>query len=122
VKRLTMRSVACTFLLLGALMVVLAGCSGTATGSSPPTTSLNQPRPAEVIVHLKAGTSSSAASNLSKRLVNQQGDITGTDWNYQAPGVVLVYLGPSETVAEIDRLLPAIRKMSHVEGATVQFG
>jgi hypothetical protein len=35
---------------------------------------------------------------------------------------VHVYLASSETVAAIDRLLSAIRKMPHVEDVTVQFG
>jgi hypothetical protein len=73
-------------------------------------------------VQLRAGTSASEASSLTKRLVNFGGHITGTDWNYVLPTTVKVYLSSSETVAEIDTLLSAAKKMPHVEGATVQFG
>jgi hypothetical protein len=73
-------------------------------------------------VHLKAGTSARQASSLSKRFVSLGGDITGTDWTYLSPGTVSIYLSSSETVAEIDTLLSAVKKMPHVEGATVQFG
>jgi len=118
----TVRSIAKPLLAFAALMVVLSGCSGSASSSSPPTTSLNQPRPAEVIVHLTAGTSASQASSFPKRLVTLGGNITGTDWSYLSPNVVSVYLASSETVGEIARLLPAIRKMPHVEDVTVQFG
>ena len=102
-------------------MVVVSGCSGNAS-SNTPTTALNQPRPAEVIVHLKAGTSDAQASKLPNRLLNLGVNITGTDWNARSPHVVRVYLASTETVAEIDKLLPAIRKLPHVAGATVQFG
>jgi len=116
-----MRSVASAAVVLAALMIVLNGCSGTASSSSP-TTALNQPRPAEVIVHLKVGTSAGQASKLPSRLLNLGNNITGTGWNAHSPRIVRVYLASSETVAEIDRLLLAIRIMPYVVGVTVQFG
>jgi len=112
-------------------MVMLGGCSGPVTFRySPPTTSLNQPRPATVIVHLMAGTSASQALSLENRLGNPAKGvngsdgvrITGSDWNLVSPRIVHVYLASSETVAAIDRLLSAMRKMPHVEDVTVQFG
>jgi hypothetical protein len=106
-------------MVLASLLVVLAGCSGSATSSTP---NAEHPSPAEVIVHLKVGTSASQASKLPSRLLDLGGNITGTDWNAQSPDILRVYLASSETVAEIDRLLPAIRKTSHVAGATVEFG
>lgn len=118
----TMRSVISFSLIIAALMVVVSGCSGAVSGSSPPTTSLNQPRAAEVIVSLKAATSASQASNLTKRLANLRGGITGTDWNYRSPHIVRVYLDSSETLGELYSLLPAIKKMPHVAGATFQLG
>jgi len=103
-------------------MVVVGGCSGGASSNSSATTSANQPRPAEVIVHLKPGTTAGEASRLPNRLITQPGDITGSDWNAQVPGVVVVDLGPSETVAQIDLLLTTIKTMSHVQDVGVQFG
>jgi len=50
------------------------------------------------------------------------GDITGTDWNAVSPHIVRVYLGSTESVGEIDKLLLAIKKMRHVADVTVQFG
>ncbi len=40
--------------------------------------------------------------------------MTVTDWNAVSPYIVRVYLGPTESVAQIDELLPAIDKMRHV--------
>jgi len=130
VARLTVRSVAVGFLVFASLTVLLGGCSVTASSSSPPTTSLNQPRPATVIVHLKAGTSASQALSLENDLGNPAKGIngsdgiriTGSDWSVVSPRIVHIYLESSETVAAIDHLLPAIRKMPHVEDVTVQFG
>jgi len=118
------------FLVFASFMVVLGGCSGTASSYSPPTTSLNQSRPATVVVHLKAGTSASQALSLENHLgdpakgINGSDGIsmTGSDWSFVSPRIVDIYLASSETVAAIDHLLPAIRKMPHVEDVTVQFG
>ena len=57
---------------------------------------------------------------LTSRLLKLGGEITGTDWNYLSPDTVDIYLASSETVAEIDALLPRIEKMPQVEGATVE--
>jgi hypothetical protein len=125
-----MRSVALGFLVFASFMVVAGGCSGPATFSySPPTTSLNQPRAATVIVHLKAGTSASQALSLENHLGNPAKGIngsdgiriTGSDWSVVSPRIVHIYLA-SETAVAIDHLLPAIRKMPHVADVTVQFG
>ena len=124
-----MRSLVSASLVIVALIVVLSGWSwsGTASSSTPPTTSFNQPHAAEVIVHLKPGTSASQASSLPKRLINLgigTGTqwVTGTDWNYVSPRIVRVYVGSSETLGELYSLLPAIRRMPHVAGVAVHLG
>ncbi len=120
VARFTMLSVASVSVAVAALPCLLGGCS-TAGASSSPTTSLNHSGAAVVLVQLKADTSASEASTLARHLGNSRGDVTGSDWNFETPSVVRVDLGPSETVAEIDSMLPTIRKMPHVQGVTVQF-
>jgi len=126
-----MRSVALGFLVFASFMVVLGGCSGTAAFShSPPTTLLNQPSAATVIVHLKAGTSASQALGVQKDLLYPTKHINGWDgigmsssgWNALSPQIVRVDLTSWDTVAEVDRLLLVIRKTPHVEDVTVQFG
>jgi hypothetical protein len=116
-----MRAAGLVPLVLAALAIVLGGCSGAASSSSPPTSSSAQGHTAEVVVHLEKGTPASKASRLPSLLVKLGGDITGTDWNHVSPNIVLVYLGSSETVAEIAGLLPTIRKMADVKGVTVRF-
>jgi len=122
VVKAAMRSVSALVLLPVAFAVVLGGCSGNSASSAPPTTALNQPRPAVVAVHLNAGTSNAQASALTSRLLKLGGDITGTDWSAVSPDTVQIYMGSSETVAQIDSLLSRVERMPHVEGATVQFG
>lgn len=103
------------------LALVLAGCSANSANNPTPTTALDQSRSAVVVVRLEEGTSPDEANMLTSRLLKLGGEITGTDWNYLSPDTVDIYLASSETVAEIDALLPRIEKMPQVEGATVKF-
>ena len=126
-RGIAVRSVAASLVLV-ALVVVFSrwSWSGPVSNATPSTTSLNQPRATEVIVHLKPGTSASQASRLPKRMINLDHAsgtagsqwITGTDWNYRSPRIVRVYIASSETLGELHSLLPAIRKMPHVAGVT----
>jgi hypothetical protein len=131
-RGIAVRSVASASLVLVALVVVFSrwSWSGPVSNATPSTTSLNQPRATEVIVHLKPGTSASQASRLPKRMINLDHAsgtagsqwITGTDWNYRSPRIVRVYIASSETLGELHSLLPAIRKMPHVAGVTAHIG
>ena len=117
-----LRSVLPVGVVLAVLAVVLGGCFSSSSATSTPTTTPNKPRSAVVVVQLKTGTSPNQADVLTDHLVELGGEITGTNWSHSSPDVVHVYLRPSETVAEVDRLLPRIKKMSHVKGATLQLG
>ena len=84
-RGIAVRSVASASLVLVALVVVFSGWSWSepASTTTPPTTSLNQQRAAEVIVHLKPGTSASQASGLPKRMINldHATGARGSEWS-----------------------------------------